>query len=82
MKKTENTNKISIIDQLPHGAINDIFKITGVSRPTIYKILKNIDTYSGSSENYAAVTSAATEIINSRKNLVSKVTKKLTKAVA
>lgn len=82
MKKTENTNKISIIKQLPHGAINDIFKITGVSRPTIYKILNNIDTYSGSSENYAAVTSAATEIINSRKNLVSKVTKKLTKAVA
>lgn len=82
MKNIENTNKISIIDQLPRGGVSDIVSKTGLSRPLVYRILKNIDSYKGSNENFVAVTSAATEIINSRKNLVSKVTKKLTKAVA
>jgi hypothetical protein len=56
----------SIIDSLPHGAINQIQKETGISRPTIYAILNNTDNYSGNLDNFKAVTKAANDILEER----------------
>lgn len=71
----------NILDSLPHGSINQIAKQCNLSRMTVYKVLNNIDTYSGKQDTYAAVVKAATEILNKRNRAMTEIKDPFIKAL-
>ena len=48
------------IESMPRGTISEIVEKSGVSRPTVYKVLQNIDNYEGDIDVYNKVIAAAT----------------------
>ncbi len=69
------------IESMPRGTISEIVEKSGVSRPTVYKVLQNIDNYEGDIDVYNKVIAAATVALKKRAESIKKGSDSFSKAL-